>query len=144
MSTLNDPDWGWYVGYTDELYSSGPHATRDEAVYIAKEEFEGGYIVEAYKRPIDLASFFEIRSFLEDFEDNNYEFGNEDGDPIIDITPAQQKELEDMVRQAINNWQTRNGLVFLPWAFTQTRNEEYINGEVDDPGLPVSEESQGA
>jgi hypothetical protein len=141
MSTLN---WEWYVGHTDESYSSGPFATREEAVQVAKEEFEGGYIIEAYKQPLDLPAFFEVDRFLEDFEDNNYEHGSENGDPLIDISPAQEKELEEMVRQAIKNWQTRNGLVFLPWAFTDTRNEEYIHGEVEDTGLPVSEEGQGA
>jgi hypothetical protein len=144
MSTLTNPDWGWYVGYTDESYPSGPHNTREEAVQIAKEEFEGGYIVEAYRRPIDLSQHFEVDRFLEDFEDSNYDLGNEDGDPLIDITPAQEKELEEMVRQAIKNWQTRNGLVFLPCAFTDTRNEEYIHGEVEDTGLPGSEENQRA
>jgi hypothetical protein len=129
MSTLTEPDWKWYVGYSDEEYSSGPYQTRAEAVYIAKEEYEGGYIVEGYKEPIDLAKHFEADWFLENFEDNNYELAGPD-DPLIQITKDQQTDLEAMVRQAIRDWQQKHNLVFMPWTFTETRNEDYIDGEM--------------
>jgi hypothetical protein len=136
MSTLN---WQWYVGYSDESYSGGPYDTREEAVQIAKEEFDGGYIVEAYKLPIDLARHFEVDRFLEDFEDNNYELGNfEEGGPIIDITKDQAKDLEEMVRNTIADWQKKHNLVFMPWAFTDSRNEEFIRGEMADTEQPGS------
>lgn len=133
MSTLTEPDWKWYVGHSDEEYESGPYDTREEAVYIAREEYEGAYIVEAYKKPIDLALHFQADWFLENFEDNNYDLSNPDGDPLIHTTPDQEKDLEAMVRQTIREWQQKHNLVFMPWFFTGARNEDYVNGEVGDP-----------
>lgn len=136
MSTLN---WKWYVGHSNEEYSSGPFDTREEAIYIAKEEYGGGYIVEAYKTPFNLANQFEVDRFLEDVEDNNYELANPDGGALIDITKDQEKDLQAMVRQAITDWQQKHNLVFMPWMFTDSRNEEFISGEVADTEQPEQE-----
>lgn len=132
MSTLNQQNWGWYVGYTDEEYSSGPYQTRAEAVQIAKEEFEGAYIVEAYKQPESLAAHFDANRFLEYAEENVYDMANPDGDPIFDPTGAQIDDLEKRVRATIERWQEDHKLVFMPWMFTDTRNEEFIDGEMGD------------
>lgn len=129
MSTLN---WKWYVGHYEEEFSSGPYETREEAVQIAKEEYEGGWIIEAYKSPIALAPYFDARNFVERAEDDGYEFSNESGDPLFDITKDQMKELEEMVRQTITDWQKKHNLVFMPWTFTGQRNLEFIDGEMAD------------
>lgn len=130
MSTLN---WKWYVGNDEAIYTSGPYDTREEAVQIARDEFEGGYIIEAYKLPVELSAFFDANRFLEDAEELAYDLTNELGDPIFDPTGAQIDDLEKRIRVAIKQWQEDHKLVFMPFMFTGTRNGEYINGEVGDP-----------
>lgn len=132
MSTLTEPDWKWYVGYHEEEYSSGPYETRAEAVQIAKEEYEGGWIIEAYKRPESLARYFNANNFLEHAEEAAYDLANESGDPIFDPTGPQIDDLETRVRATIEKWQADHKLEFIPWTFTGQRNLERIDGEMGD------------
>ena len=144
MSTLTQPDWKWYVGHYEETFTSGPYDTRDEAVQIARDEYEGAWIIEAYKRPLKLSSFFDEDRFLEDAEEDCSDLGNEDGDAIFYVTDAQAHDLVTRVRATIDQWQLDHGLVFMPWIFTGQRNLEFINGEMGDPGQQGSEADQGA
>ncbi len=134
MSTLNEPKWQWYVGYHDDEFSSGPYETREEAVQIAKDEYdEGGWIIEAYKRPVSLAAYFDAGDFLERAEEDGYDFANENGDPLFDVDMDQMKDLQQRIRSAIEQWQADHKLEFIPWTFTGQRNLEFINGEMGDP-----------
>lgn len=133
MSALKDPDWKWYVGHSEDYFTGGPYDTRDEAVYIAKEEFEGGWILEAHKRPVKLSAYFDEDQFLEHAGERSYDLSGEDGEPIFDVTDAQAHDLVTRVRAAIDQWQLDHGLVFMPWVFSGQRNLEFIDGKVGDP-----------
>lgn len=129
--TLNK--WQWYVGHDEEFYTSGPYDTRDEAAYIAREEYGGGYIVEAKRCALELSKEFGVGAFLERTEESNYEFQNENGDLVFDVPTGAQSRLEVCVRAAIAQWQKDEALTFVPWAFSAQRNEEWIEGAIDAP-----------
>ena len=126
-------DWGWYIGRDDEVYTSGPE-TYEDAVRIAREEYEGAHICEAYKTPVALASMFDVHDWLEQCEDQVWdEYVGENGDQLFDMTPDQKKSLQDTVRAAIGAWQTENKLTFMPFMFTESRNHQYIAAPKDEP-----------
>lgn len=119
-------DWGWYVGRDDELYTSGPEEYED-AVRIARDEYGGAYICEAYKAPVRLSSMFDVHGWLEQCEDRVWEECiGENGDKLFDMTPEQSKSLQDVVRAAIDKWQAKSNLTFMPFMFTECRNHDYI------------------
>lgn len=119
-------DWKWYAGANEEEFHSGPFDTRQEAVDAL--DGEGGYVIEACKRPMDLASFFEIEQFLDYAEQDAYEMANESGDPLFDVPTALAQELQRQIQDTIRRWQAQNNLVFIPWAFSHSRNLEPIHG----------------
>jgi hypothetical protein len=119
-------DWGWYIGRDEEVYTSGPE-TYEDAVRIAREEYEGAHICEAYKAPVPLASFFDVHGWLEQCEDQTWdEYVGENGDALFDVTPEDREALQVAVRAAIEKWQSDRGLVFMPFMFTECRNHQYI------------------
>lgn len=126
-----EKDWGWYVGRDDEVYTSGPE-TYEDAVRIAREEYEGAHICEAYKAPVPLASMFDAYDWLERCEEQVWdEYVGENGDCLFDLTTEQIKSLQDTVRAAIEKWQTENGLTFMPFMFTEARNHAYISADAE-------------
>jgi hypothetical protein len=127
----NEKDWGWYIGRDDEVYTSGPE-TYDDAVMIAREEYEGAHICEAYKAPVQIASLFDAHDWLERCEDQVCDdYIGENGDVLFDVTPEDRDALQLAVRHAIKKWQAERKLVFTPFWFTETRNHQYINPEED-------------
>lgn len=125
-------EWKWWVGSDDERFTTECN-TREEAVQIARDEYEGAYIIEA-TRPsnIKLSSYFSVVRFIEDAEDRAYDdHADEDGnDYVFNFPPGKSVEiindLESVVQAAIDDWQERNGLTFTGFKFTQVRNQEYI------------------
>ncbi len=130
---MSETNWKWYVGYSEEEFTSGPYDTRDEAVQIARDEYEGGWIIEAHKSPLSLAAHFDVEDFLERAEEEVCEYSNPDGETIFDVTELQRNDLKLRVMQTIEQWQIDHNLKFEPWVFTGQRNLEFINGEVGDP-----------
>jgi hypothetical protein len=126
---MPEPDWKWYVGYSDKIYESGPIDTREEAIRIAREEFEGGYIIEAYKGDVQLSDYFDTDWFIEDANERTHVFQGLGGDPLFDPSIDQQRDLQLMVRETIKEWSQKHELTFTPWCFTHQRNEEYIDGK---------------
>ncbi|MEO1950871.1 hypothetical protein [Thioclava sp.] len=121
-------NWKWWVGHDEERYHTECD-TREEAAYIASEEQDGGYIVEALKPAnIKISRYFDGHRFVEDAEENAYEdHGDPDGDvEIFPVTYELRKDLEDMVRAAMDAWQEKHGLVFTGFQFSASRNEEYV------------------
>lgn len=119
-------EWKWWFGTNNEHYST-ECADREEAVYIATHEYDGGYIIEARQDPLILSRWFDAVDFLERAEELACEdYSNDDGDALFDATADQRKDLEVMVRAAIDAWQAKHELVFMPYRFTDTRNGEYI------------------
>ena len=127
MTTENE-NWKWWVGHCDERYHTECD-DRDEAVYIASEEQEGGWIVEALKPSnIQISKYFDGHMFAEEAEERAYDdHGDPEGDvEIFPIKPDQRNDLQEMVRAAIDAWQDKHGLTFTGFQFSASRNSEYI------------------
>ena len=127
-------DWKWWVGHDDEHYHTKCD-TREEAVRIATEEQDGGYIVEA-KKPanINISSYFDGQLFAEHAEERAQDdHGDLDGGAeIFPVTNEQLEELQSLVRSTIDAWQNEQGLVFTGWQFSECRNQEYVPEPQDD------------
>lgn len=121
-------EWSWWVGPNQEIYHT-ECGSREEALRIARSEYEGAYICEARKDKLELADYFDANDFLERADESAYEESNEDGDPVFEVAPAQQAFLQEAVRAAIRKWQADHGLTFIPWRFTAVRNEEFVPPE---------------
>lgn len=121
-------NWSWWVSRDDERYHTECE-TRAKAVQIAQDH-GGGYIVEAQKpSSIKLSGYFCVEEFLEGAEEDAMtNHGDPESDmPVFGAVGAdQEKDLQAMVRAAIDAWQEKHGLVFRGWAFSATRNFEYI------------------
>lgn len=128
-SNMSNDQWKWWVGHDEERYTTECDS-REEAVQIAKEEFEGAYIVEAIQaNNIRLSEYFDAATFMENADEKAWDdHGDPEGDgPVFETTtPDQGKDLEAMVRAAIDAWQTKHSLRFKGWRFSASRNEEYI------------------
>jgi len=68
---------------------------------------------------------------LETAEDNiadsdrvNYEYGDEG--PFFGCTPEQERDLEERIKRACDEWQEEHGLVFKSNTFSASRNREYV------------------
>ena len=117
-------EWKWYSGTNDENFSNGPFDTREQAV--AELDGYGGYVVQARKVPLRLSGYFDVDQLLGSAEDVVYDQCNENGDPLFDLTDEQSKDLQDRIRAAIDEWQDAQSRVFVPWAFSETKNLERI------------------
>jgi hypothetical protein len=123
-----DRNWSWWVGRDCERYTI-ECATREEAVRIAQEEYDGAYIVEAVKPGnIRLSDYFRAERFIEDADERAYDdhADPDGGDAVFMIKPEDVAGLEASVRSAIDHWQERHGLVFTGFQFSASRNEEYV------------------
>jgi hypothetical protein len=121
-------NWKWWVGHDDERYHTECD-TREEAVYIASEEQDGGHIVEALKPDnIKISRFFDAHMFVENAEDNALdEYGDFEGHALVfDVKPETRADLEAMVRETMDAWQDKHGLNFTGFQFKASRNQEYI------------------
>jgi hypothetical protein len=126
--------WSWWVGHDDERFHTECDS-REEAVRIAKEEHDGGYIVEAMKPGnIALSSYFDADMFVENADENAWEnHGDpEGGDTVFDVPPDLRNDLQDMVRATIDAWQKKHNLTFTGWQFSASRNHEYIPGPTEE------------
>jgi hypothetical protein len=130
--TDNDKGWKWYSGQSDE-YFSDEHETREAA--IAALDGERGYICEARQDPLRLADFLpDADGVLAQFDDNADDQKGEDGDPIFGASDEQKADLLARLKIACDDWQDAHSLVFVPWVFSQVRNQEEI-----EPTAPAGE-----
>ena len=120
--------WAWWVGSSDEFFTQECE-TRAEAVEVARDEFEGAYICEAITEAVSLSSYFCAHPFIEEVEEQNEPdlLGEYGEGPIFDCSIEQIEDLEHMVRAAIDAWQKKHKLQFVPFVFTSMRNDEFIN-----------------
>lgn len=120
--------WKWWVGHDDERYHTECD-TREEAAYIASEEQEGGYIVEATKPDnIEISQYFDGHLFAEEAEERAHDdHGDPNGDfEVFPMKSDQRSDLQKMVRDTIDAWQEKHGLIFTGFQFSECRNHEYI------------------
>lgn len=121
-------EWEWWIGSDEERYTEHC-ATREQAVKIACEEFDGGaWITEAKKNNPDLAQYFFADRFIEDAEDLAWEdhADPDGGEPIFDPTLEQSADLQERVRKAITEWAEHHKIVFHGFRFAAQRNTEFI------------------
>lgn len=130
---MADGQWSWWVGHSEERYHT-ECGSREEAVRIATEEQDGGYICEAQQSDdLRLSRYFTADRLVEHAEEGSYDdFGDPEGDvPIFDVSSVLGAELEKRVRATIDEWQDDHGLKFKAWRFSAQRNEEYIPAPAD-------------
>lgn len=129
-------NWKWWVGSNDERFSTECD-TREEAVRIAREEYEdGAYIVEAIKPGnILLSNYFRADRFIEEADEQAYDHhGDPEGDSYVfeDVHGSVAADLQATVRAAIDEWQARHGLIFTGFKFLKQRNDEFIPPKGED------------
>jgi hypothetical protein len=127
-------NWMWWVGHDDERYHT-ECSTKEEAVYIASEEQDGGYIVEAMKPGnINISQFFDAHMFVENAEDSACDdYGDPEGQvEVFPTKPEQRADMEKMVRAAMDAWQEKHGISFTGFQFKASRNHEYVPAKGDD------------
>ncbi|OJX99076.1 MAG: hypothetical protein BGP07_03150 [Rhizobiales bacterium 63-22] len=129
---MSDKNWKWYAGPDDEVFTIGPCDTREEAIEEAQGYgYEGFHLVEAVKDDIRLADYIGADNILEEAEERAYDLCDpESSESLFDVTGDQCADLTARLRKACDEWQEAHGLRFVPWAFTRTRNAEYIEPEV--------------
>lgn len=125
---MTDVKWKWWVGSDEERFCEECD-TREQAVDIALNDYDdGAWIIEAVKADnVQLSAYFDTDVFLENAEESAYDLGDPEGSTtLFEVTPDQGNDLEAMVRAAIDAWQAKHELIFVPWAFSAQRNLEYI------------------
>jgi hypothetical protein len=147
--------WGWWAGGDEETYTVGPHETRDEI--IAEACHDGGFemendegdgfehwfhICEARQDPIRMSKHLpDIDWLLETIMDNWFDSdecgeGDDSRDHFV-TTLEQRVDLEREIRKVFDDWQVRHNLRWIPWQFSDSRNQEHVvvpvrvEGEVD-------------
>lgn len=152
--------WQWWAGSNEEWCTVGPEDSRDAIIQAATNdslgEFEndkggwslGFHIVEARQDPLRLADWIDSDTILERAEDNvadsdrvSTEF--EDG-PWFECTPEQEKDLEERIKRACDEWQTAHALLFSCSTFSHTRNQEHVVIELPTDAVANAEGSTDA
>lgn len=122
-------EWYWWVGRDEEVYTDQCDS-REEALEVVNSDYDTAYICEAIKRQLKLADIFDAGRFLEDSNENVYDdYIGENGDTLFEATNEQQKDLQEMVCAAMDAWQKKHSLRFVPFMFSETRNEEYVESD---------------
>lgn len=140
--------WQWWAGSSEEWCTIGPEDTREAIIQAATndslgefENEEGGwnlgfYIVEARQDPLRLADWIESDRLLERAEDSMADSDRTsseyDDGPWFSCTPEQEKDLEERVKRACDEWQAAHKLTFSCPTFSHTRNQEHIIVELPD------------
>lgn len=126
--------WDWWVGSSEERYST-QCGTREEAVEIAREEYDdGAWIVEAQGPAyLKLSEYFDADGFIEMADERAFDdhADEENPDALFETTPEQNADLQAAVRAAIDAWQERHDLTFRGFKFQAMRNGEFIPATED-------------
>lgn len=129
---MGDGNFAWFmaIGKDPEGYT-GPYDSREQAVLQAMSEDgkECGYTIVEADRSKASDDVFCADTVLERYEEYNEECWGEDG-ADIDATPPQKADLERMLSETLAAWFEKHGNRPRPWAFGETRNEEYVPPQV--------------
>jgi hypothetical protein len=119
--------WIWWVGSDPERFHTSC-LTRDEAVQIAINDYDGAYIIEAIpSENIKLSDYFNAGDFIETANEAAYDLCDPEGYTyVFDTHSDTERELQEMVRAAIDAWQQKHELKFVSGSFQASRNLEYI------------------
>lgn len=122
--SVNREDWNWYAGQ-DEEYMTGPFDTREAAIEAL--DGEGGHITEARQVSLRLSRFVNVDRMVEDAleaMDEDWSYDSYVVEQTQESGPVQQ--LEPLILQVIEDWQTLNKVKFMPYLFTHQRNGDWI------------------
>jgi hypothetical protein len=127
-----EPVWQWYYGQSDEAYTGGPCADRQEAVESGEHEFDGEpfFIIEAAKGSMMkfLPSAERIIDDTLERADDDDAFGDNYAERARDATAA-EADLDALLK----GWFERHKAIWpTPWAFAATRNSEEITPAAAD------------
>ena len=126
ISAADAEGWQWWSGTSDEWYTNGPFATREEA--IAALDGDGGYVIEAkHPDPVSFSASDLIEAQY--FEDNDYfDFDHSEPDRK---GPADEIAVADAELQALlDDWCLRYADTFVRGnLFGDQRNGERIEAE---------------
>lgn len=131
--------WFWFASSDGEAFQIGPCATRDEALKSAAIDEIGvetpeGYIVfhitQATNPPLKIADWLRLETLIEGAGENLAESDRvasdfDDGDAFA-VTSEQDKDLQERIRKACDEWQEAHGLTFRVHTFAAMRNNETI------------------
>lgn len=139
---MSELKWEWWAGTNEEEFRYGPHNSREDAISEAQSDASGEFqdndgvwkvgvhIVEACNPPLLLSRYFRTDDILERAEetlsDSDRVGAEGDEGPWFECTVAQDRDLQDRVRRAIDEWQAAHGLVFTCRTFAGMRNDEYV------------------
>lgn len=141
-------EWQWWAGGSEEWFTVGPEASRDDVIEAARndclgETDDGGdwhlsfHIVEARQDGLRLADWIGCDRMLEYAEDSvadsDRSSSEYDDGPYFDVSPDVEKDLVDRIRRTCDQWQTDHSLVFTCRTFSHTRNSEHV--VVDHPDI---------
>jgi len=113
----------WWASRDADFYTSGPHETREAAIFAGREDFQGGefYIVEAGLEPFGLDAAELIESQY--FEAVGLFHGDGPDPDRRGNCKAADAELQEM----LDAWLVRHADTFVaPTIFAWSRNEELI------------------
>jgi hypothetical protein len=136
-NTNSAQNWGWWIGDDEDCYSSGPHTTRSHAIQAAQyagmgfepeDQTISFCIVEAQSNPIEFAPLFDAREWLDLVgEDKLSALWSANGaNPLEQLDGSDIDDLQNKVVAAIQSWKVGRKIHILPYAFSKTRNAEYL------------------
>lgn len=114
IEQLTKADTSWYSSNDEEIWSSGPYATREEAEACAEDE-DHRLITRATKAAIRIALYFDQGTFFEAADEALYDANS--GELVLDFAPDVNLDLQVRVRAAIDEWQVAHQLAPVPWRF---------------------------
>ncbi|MBB3940726.1 hypothetical protein GGR39_002383 [Novosphingobium fluoreni] len=113
----------WWASRDGDFYTSGPHDTREQAIFAGREDFDGGafHIVEAGIAPLRFSAARLIDQQY--FEDDELFHPGASGADRRGNCKAADAELQEM----LDAWLVRHADTFVaPTMFAWSRNEEFI------------------
>ena len=126
----------WWWSRNDESFN-GPCDTREAAIKEGRDSdpADGFYICQATQHAsVNLSDYFDATDFIERANEDSAELMGEDGDPLFDQSEDQVADLQAMVCAAIDIWQEKRGLAFIPWCFDWQGPSEWISTKPDEEG----------
>jgi hypothetical protein len=129
LTPYTDYPWRWWVGHSEEVFNEW-FETKEEALEFAKRD-EASFVAECCQQDFSLdIDGYEV---LELLEHNNEERIGE-GD-FFSCTDEQERDLGEMVTQAVEAWAIKHKIDLQAWTFGATRNSI----KLDSPPLSSSE-----
>jgi hypothetical protein len=134
-------NWQWWVGENEDRYSTGPCATREEAIAEAldndvgfEESADGSinrlHLCEALMLPPSrLADYLDLVNIIERADEKADDAGLIDPDGDQNFFNSSENQFEDLrcrLKRACDEWQQAHGLVFQSLLFKKARNAEFV------------------